>query len=221
MRIPMGPHWSAAPGPTSPRRRRHLPLAGLRVGFLAHEEVEELHLWVPWYRLQEEGATCFVIGNDEPKTYAGAHGLAVKVDEASWTVDPDATAGFVVPGGYAPDYVRRTPSTRSLLRYAYLKGKVVAAIERGAWVLISAGVVKGRAVAAPPSTWDDLRSAGAHVVDEELVVDGSLITARDTAALPAFCRALVAALGKVAAAPPIRRRRGGRPAPGGSGPWRG
>jgi protease I len=191
------------------------------VGFLAQAEVEELHLWVPWYRLQEEGATCLVIADDEPKTYLGAHGLTVAVDEASWAVDPDAFAGFVIPGGFAPDYVRRTPSTRSIVRYGYLRGKVVAAIERGAWVLISAGILKDRAVAAPPALWDDLRNAGARVTDEDVVVDGNLITGRDTAALPAFCRALVAALVKAAAAPPARRQRGPRAPRGGTGPWRG
>ena len=202
----------AAPGPRRAPRRIHLPLAGLRVGFLAQHEVEELHLWVPWYRLQEEGATCFVIGNDEPKTYVGAHGLEVKVDEASWQADPDAAAGFVIPGGYASDYVRRTRDSLSLIRYGYHKGKVVAAIERGVWVLISAGIVEGRSMTGPDRLAVDLRNAGARVIDEDVVVDGNLITARDTAALPGFCRVLVAALAKVASEPPThpRRARAGR-----------
>ena len=207
------------PAPGSSRGRRLLPLAGLRVGFLAQTEVEELHLWVPWYRLQEEGASCFVIGNDEHTSYVGAHGIPVQVDEASLAVDAAEIAAFVIPGGYAPDYVRRTPATRSLIRYGYLMGKVVGAIGQGAWVLISAGIAKGRSVAAPPAVWDDLQNVGARVTDEEVVVDGNLITARDTAALPAFCRALVAALAKVAAAPSVRRR-GPRPTHGGGGRWR-
>jgi len=192
----------------APGRRRHdlPPLAGLKVGFLAQMDVEELHLWVPWYRLQEEGATCFVIGNSEPRTYLGAHGIPVTVDEASWNVDPADVAGFVIPGGLGADVVRQTPATRGIVRYASLLGKVVAAIERGVWVLTSAEVVKGRAVAAPTHLWDDLRNAGARVADEEVVVDGNLITARDTDALPGFCRALVAALRKVAAAPPAPPR---------------
>jgi protease I len=217
----MGMHRGSAAGSVRPRRQSPLPLAGLRVGFLAQAEVEELHLWVPWYRLQEAGAACLVVADDEPKTYAGAHGLAVAVDEASWAVDPDTFAGFVVPGGFAPDYVRRTPSSRSIVRYGYLRGKVVAAIERGAWVLISAGILRNRTVAAPAALWDDLRNAGARVADEDVVVDGNLITARDTAALPAFCRALVAALEKAAAASSARRPRGPRAPRGGPGQWRG
>lgn len=198
-------------GPARGRRgedagRGRLPLAGLRVGFLAQNEVEELHLWVPWYRLREEGAACCVIGNDEPRTYRGAHGLEIRVDEASWRTDPAELAGIVIPGGYGADLIRQTPDTRGKVRYADLLGRVVAAIERGVWVLVSAGIVRGRTLAAPAHLWDDLLAAGARMADVEVVVDGNLVTARDTEALPGFCPALVAALAKVASAPPRHHR---------------
>src|SRR5574341_2069266 len=83
------------PGPGPARPRSRLPLARARVGFLAQAEVEELHLWVPWYRLQEEGATCVVVADDEPRTYMGAHRIPVTVDEASWGVAPDSFDGLV------------------------------------------------------------------------------------------------------------------------------
>ena len=196
-----------------------LPLAGLRVGFLAQNEVEEMHLWVPRCRLQEEGATCLVIGHDKPYTYLGAHGIPVEVDEGAWRIDPGEIAAFVVPGGFGADVVRLTPDVRSIIRYGFLLGKVVAAVERGTWVLISAGIVKGKAVAGPRHLWGDLQNAGARVIDEGIVVDGNLITARDTEALPAFCRALVAALAKVAVAPPAGRW-GASAARGRPRPWR-
>jgi protease I len=196
-----------------------LPLAGLRVGFLAQNDVEEMHLWVPRCRLEEEGATCFVIGHDKPYTYLGAHGIPVEVDEGAWRIDPGEIAAFVVPGGLGADLLRLTPDVRSIIRYGFLLGKVVAAVERGTWVLISAGIAKGKAVAGPRHLWGDLENAGARVIDEGIVVDGNLITARDTEALPGFCRALVAALAKVAAVPPAARR-GAPPPRGSSKPWR-
>ena len=216
----MGPKRRAGAGPKRPRRVA-LPLARLRGGFLAQNDVEEMHLWVPWYRLQEEGATCFIIGHDKPHTYRGAYGIPMEVDEGAWRVDPGGTAGFVIPGGFGADILRLTADVRGIIRYGFLLGKVVAAIAEGVWVLVTAGVVRGRAVAAPRHLWGDLQNAGARVVDEGVVVDGNVITARDTEALPHFCRALVLALAKVASTPPAPRRRGAPGAGAGSSAWRG
>jgi protease I len=102
----------------------------------------------------------------------------------------------VVPGGYAPDMMRRHPAMVGLVRDAAQQGKVVAAICHAGWMLVSAGVLKGRKATSFFSIKDDLVAAGADWVDQEVVVDGNLITSRKPDDLPAFCRTIVQALSK-------------------------
>jgi len=100
----------------------------------------------------------------------------------------------VVPGGYAPDLMRRYPAMVSLVREAFEQGKVVAAICHAGWVLISAGILKGKKVTSVSAIKDDMINAGATWVNEEVVRDGNLISSRTPADLPAFCRTIIAAL---------------------------
>jgi protease I len=102
----------------------------------------------------------------------------------------------VVPGGYAPDLMRRHPAMVGLVREAVQEGKVVAAICHAGWMLVSAGVLKGRRATSFSSIKDDMVNAGAQWVDAAVVVDGNLITSRKPDDLPTFCRAIVAALTK-------------------------
>jgi protease I len=102
----------------------------------------------------------------------------------------------VIPGGYAPDLMRRHPAMVRLVSDAFERGKIVAAICHAGWMLASAGVVKGRKVTGFFSIKDDLVNAGGTYVDAEVVRDGNLITSRVPADLPAFCRAIIAALGE-------------------------
>ena len=102
----------------------------------------------------------------------------------------------IVPGGYAPDVMRRHAAMVALVREASQQGKVVAAICPAGWMLVSAGILKGKRATSFFSIKDDLVAAGANWVDEEVVIDGTLITSRKPDDLPAFCRAIVGALGK-------------------------
>ena len=101
---------------------------------------------------------------------------------------------MIVPGGYAPDRMRRNAAMLKLVRDSFTQGKIVAAICHAGWVLASAGIVKGKKVTCVPSIKDDMINAGAIYLDQEVVKDGNLITSRSPNDLPAFCREIIAAM---------------------------
>lgn len=168
-------------------------LSGRRVAVLAENDYEDLEAWYPLLRLQEAGAEVVVVG-PQAKEYTSKHGYPIKVDRAAENVAASDVDGVVVPGGWAPDRLRRYPSVLKLVRDLNAAGKPVAAICHAGWVLASANVVRGRKVTSVPAIKDDLINAGANWVDEEVVVDGNLVTSRTPADLPAFCRALIQTL---------------------------
>jgi protease I len=173
-----------------------MKLAGKRIAILAENMYQEMELWVPYYRLREEGAEVKVIGAGGAKSYASKHGYPVTVDAQADQVKAVEFDAVIVPGGYAPDMMRRHASMVGLVREAAQQGKVVAAICHAGWMLVSAGILEGRRATSFFSIKDDLVNAGANWVDEEVVVDGTLITSRKPDDLPAFCRAIVGALAK-------------------------
>jgi protease I len=173
-----------------------MKLAGKRIAILAENMYQEMELWVPCYRLREEGAEVKVIGAGGAISYASKHGYPVTVDAQADQVSAVEFDAVIVPGGYAPDLMRRHAPMVKLVREAAQQGKVVAAICHAGWMLVSAGILTGRRATSFFSIKDDLVAAGANWVDEEVVVDGNLITSRRPDDLPAFCRAIVAALSK-------------------------
>jgi protease I len=171
-------------------------LQGKRVAILVENLYQELELWYPLYRMREEGAETIVVGTGTAKTYASKHGYPVSVDKAADEVRASEIDAVVVPGGYAPDLMRRSPAMLRLVKEAFDQGKPVAAICHAGWVPASAGILKGRTATCFPSIKDDVANAGARYVDEEVVVDGNLITSRKPDDLPAFCRELIRAIEK-------------------------
>ena len=174
-----------------------MKLQGKRVAILAENLYQEMELWVPYYRLKEEGADVRVVGTGGAKSCTSKHGYPVNVDtqaEAANAVEFDAV---VIPGGYAPDLMRRSSAMVALVREAYRQGKVVAAICHAGWMLCSADILRGKRATSFFSIKDDMSNAGATWVDQEVVVDGNLITSRKPDDLPAFCREIVLALAKV------------------------
>jgi protease I len=171
-------------------------LEGKRIAILAENMYQEMELWVPYYRLKEEGAEVKVVGAGGAKTYASKHGYPVSVDVQAEQVTAVEFDAVIVPGGYAPDMMRRHEAMVRLVREAAQNGKVVAAICHAGWMLVSAGIVKGRQATSFFSIKDDLIAAGADWRDAEVVIDGNLITSRKPDDLPAFCRAIISALGK-------------------------
>ena len=171
-------------------------LDGKRVAILAENMYQEMELWVPYYRLKEEGAEVKVVGAGGAKTYTSKHGYPVSVDAQAENVTALEFDAVVIPGGYAPDMMRRHDAMVRLVREAFQQGKVVAAICHAGWMLASAGILKGRKATSFFAIKDDVANAGATWVDQEVVVDGTLITSRKPDDLPAFCREIVRALSK-------------------------
>jgi protease I len=171
-----------------------MELKGKRVAVLAENMYQELELWYPLLRLREAGAETFVVGTGSADSYTSKHGYPVQVDVVADQVSAGDVDAVVVPGGYAPDLMRRYPAMVKLVRDAFAQGKIVAAICHAGWMLASADVLRGKQATCFFAIKDDLVNAGATYLDAEVVRDGNLITSRTPMDLPAFCRAIVAAL---------------------------
>ncbi len=164
-----------------------------RIGVLVDEGFEDLEFWVPVMRLREEGAEVTVIAT-RMETFRGKHCLTARPDVLIDQVDPAMLDALVVPGGWAPDKLRRSEAVLNLVRAIHAQGKIVAAICHAGWVLASAGIVRGHRATGSRGIKDDLVNAGAIWVDEPAFRDGNLVWGRVVEDIPAFCRELVHAL---------------------------
>jgi protease I len=171
-----------------------MELSGKRVAVFAEAQYEDLELWYPVLRMREAGAEVTIVGTGTADTYHSKHGLPVLVDEDAEDVTASEFDAVIIPGGYAPDRLRRYEAVLNLVRTAYEQGKVVAFICHSGWVAISAGIVRGKRVTGAAAIKDDLVNAGAKWEDSEVVVEGKLISSRGPADLPAFCRAIIEAM---------------------------
>ena len=170
-----------------------MSLDGKIVLFFAGPLYEDLELWYPKIRLEEEGARTVVAGTGE-KTYQGKKGYPINVDTSVDEIRAADFDGLVIPGGYAPDIMRRSQKLLQLTREIFQAGKPVAFICHAGWVPISAGIVKGKRGTSVGAIKDDLVNAGLLWEDSPVVVDGNLISSRTPADLGVFCRALIDAL---------------------------
>lgn len=175
-----------------------MELQGKKVLLLVEETYNDREFWYPYYRLQEAGARVTVVGPVAGMHYSGAAGIKATADKGSKEIKAADYDGLVIPGGYAPDRMRRHPEMVRLVKEMAQSGKVVAAICHAGWMLASAEVIAGRTVTGFFAIKDDLIHAGARYVDQEVVVDSNLITSRMPEDLPAFLRAIITQL---AAAP--------------------
>lgn len=171
-----------------------MSLEGKRVAVLVENLYQELEAWYPILRLREAGAEVRVIGTGSAKTYTSKLGYPVEADASAEEVKAADFDAIVIPGGYAPDIMRRYPAMVNLVREAYQQGKVIAAICHAGWLPASAGILKGRKMTSVSAIKDDMINAGAEWVDAEVVRDGNLITSRKPDDLPAFCREIIKAL---------------------------
>lgn len=178
-----------------------MELEGKRVAILVEEFYQELEVWYPLLRLREAGVETFTLGPQAGATYKSKLGYPVKADFALGTISPMEIDAIVIPGGWAPDYLRRHESCVTLIREMSNLGKVIASICHGGWLLCSAHVLSGRRATSFFAIKDDMINAGARWVDEACVVDGHLITSRKPEDLPDFCRALLEALAAPVAEP--------------------
>lgn len=163
-----------------------------RIGILLADLFDEREFLYPYYRVQEAGYTPVVLG-PEAREYRAKSGFAWKA-EAGAQEAPELR-GLLIPGGFAPDYLRRSPEVLSLVRRVAEEGKPIGAICHAGWVLVSAGLVRGRRVTGFPSIRDDLENAGGLYQEAGVVVDGNLVTAQGPKDLPGFMRAFLDLLG--------------------------
>ena len=157
---------------------------------LVGPEYEDLEVWYPKLRLEEAGFETPIAGLGE-RAYSGKHGYPCTVDGHATDWRAADLAGIVAPGGWAPDKLRRDAHVLALVRDVHDAGKLVATICHGPWILISAGVVRGRTLTSSPGIRDDLVNAGAAWVDRAVVCDGNIISSRAPKDLPEFGQACV------------------------------
>jgi protease I len=182
--------------PTQPSGAEESPLSGRRVAFLvAAEGIEQVELTEPWEAVVEAGGRPVLVSPEDGDVQAFNHldkGDTFPVDQTVSDADPELFAGLVLPGGVAnPDALRSDEDAVEFVKAFFDADKPVAAICHAGWMLAEAGVAKGRRLTSWPSLATDLRNAGADWVDEEVVVDGNLVTSRKPDDIPAFNRKLV------------------------------
>jgi len=168
-----------------------MELSGKKIAILVDNVYQEMEVWYPLYRFREAGAQVITVGAKAGETYTSKLGYPVICERSYDEVSAADFDGVIVPGGYAPDHIRRHASANQLVHEIDRRRKLVAAICHAAWVLCSAGILKGRKATCFFAIKDDVINAGAEYVDQEVVVDKNLVTSRKPDDLPAFCRAAI------------------------------
>ncbi len=171
-----------------------MELQGKRVAVLVEQQYQEMEVWYPVYRLREAGCQVTLVGPEAGQSYPSKLGYPAKSDKAAKDVSANDFDALVIPGGFAPDFIRRHESMIRLTNTMAEQGKIVAAICHGPWVLCSTQALKGRKATCFFAIKDDVVNAGARYVDEEVVRDGNIITSRKPDDLPAFLRTLMQAV---------------------------
>ena len=169
-----------------------MSLKGRTYAILVADDVEDLEYFVPFMRLQEEGARVLTAAMDL-KPLRGKNGVPIVPDTLIESLQAEQLSGLVIPGGWAPDKLRRHASVTELVRKMHGAGKPLGIICHGGLVAISAGIVKGHRATGSLGIKDDLVNAGATWVDEPAFRDGNLVWGRIVADIPAFCRELMQA----------------------------
>ena len=171
-----------------------MQLAGKTIALMVDEQYQELEVWYPYYRLGEEGAKVVRVAPQAGRSYPSKLGYPCPADAAAGDVQGGDFDAVVVPGGWAPDFMRRDESMIRFIRQCAEAGIVLAAICHGGWMLCCTDALRGRRATSFMAIRHDMINAGAEWVDAECVVDANVITARKPDDLPAFCRAIIDAL---------------------------
>jgi protease I len=165
-----------------------------RIAILVEQQYQELEVWYPYYRLKEAGCSAALVGPEAGINYPSKLGYPAKSDKAAKDCKPDDFDCLVIPGGFAPDFIRRSEAMLKFTRGMVEHGKVLAAICHGPWVLCSTTALRGKRATCFHAIKDDVINAGAKYEDAEVICDGNLITSRKPDDLPAFMQAIFAAL---------------------------
>jgi protease I len=188
-------------------------LKGKQVVIIVAHEFEDIELLYPVLRLSEEGASILVVAvneglhtrpylSDKPVTGRFGHPVPIPVMSEGnryrmislKDIRAEQIDGIIFPGGYSPDALRLHKDTLELVRECHRRGKLLAAICHGPWILISAGIMKGKRATGYVAVRDDLVNAGAEYIDKPMVRDGNIVTGRVPDDLPEFCQGIIEAL---------------------------
>ena len=172
-----------------------MKLKGKTIGILVGPGYEDLEYWVPYMRMKEEGADIIVIATKRGETYRSkSGGLTVKSQFTADEIKADQLTALLVPGGWAPDKLRRDPNILTLVREMDASGKILGFICHAGWVAASAGICHGKRVTGSTGIKDDMQNAGAIWEDQSAFRDGNLVWGRVVEDIPDYCRELVKAL---------------------------
>ncbi|MCF7927235.1 MAG: type 1 glutamine amidotransferase [Candidatus Izimaplasma sp.] len=167
-----------------------------KIAILIENLFDEKEFIYPYYRLQEEGYNLDIIGKEKGHIYHSKSGMPITSTLASKDANPKDYAALIIPGGFSPDYMRRTESTIDFAHKMNTQGSIIAAICHGPWLMISSCDVSNRQLTGFYSIKDDIENAGATYVDEDVVVDGNFITSRTPNDLPVFVKTIIDELKK-------------------------
>jgi len=170
-----------------------MKLKGKKIALFVADVYNEFEYWYPYYRMKEEGADVVVIG---PKkgAFTSKYGIPAEADKGIGEVKAGDFDALIIPGGYAPDHMRRSKEMVAFVRAMNEQKKIIASICHAGWMLASADIVKGKKVTSFYAIKDDLVNAGAEWSDKEMIRDGNIITSRKPDDLPAFCRTIIESL---------------------------
>ena len=169
-----------------------MKLQGKRIVIVFAPKYEESEMIFPYYRLKEEGAEVTLSGvGQKGELLKGKNGVKFPIEQPVAELNFDTFHAVVIPGGFAPDFIRSNERVQALVHHVHSRGGVVAAICHGAWVLLSAGLLSGHQCTSYPSIRDDVVNAGGNWQDSPVVVDKRIITSRMPEDLPDFCRAII------------------------------
>ncbi len=189
-----------------------MSLIGKRVAILVEDLYQDQEVWYPYFRLKEAGVEVLTVGTNK-KDYKSKYGYPITVDVTVDKVSANQFDGVVIPGGYAPDILRRYPAVIKLVKDMDRQQKLIAAICHAGWVLCSADILRGKTATCFFAIKDDLIHAGAKYVDRDVVRDGNLITSRKPEDLPAFLRTILEALAEAPSTHSPARNRKAQSAP--------
>ena len=162
-----------------------------KIAILIEDRYQDLEVWYPLLRFKEEGFQVITVEPNGRKNYKGKWGYPIEVDCSIDQVRAEDFEAVIIPGGGAPDHLRKSTKVLEFVKKIFDRGKIVASICHGGWVLASAGICKGKTLTSYIAIKDDMINAGANFVDKEVVRDGNLITSRTPDDLPAFCSQIV------------------------------
>src|SRR4030042_68682 len=171
-------------------------MPGKKIAIMVDEMYQVIEVWYPYYRLKEAGFAVYLLPAEAKRQYHSKEGYPCISDRAAGRSNAADYDCMVVPGGFAPDFMRRSSDVIKFANDMVAAGKVIAAICHGGWLLCSTPIYKGKKATCFMAIKDDIKNAGAQYIDDECVVDGNLITSRKPDDLPAFCTAIIDALNK-------------------------